>query len=242
MFLRMIPSGLTIGNLVLGLLAIVMSAEGDTSKAALMVVIGMVLDGLDGRVARWLQAESEFGKQLDSLADLVTFGVAPAWILYQTILGSLGVLGMMIGLLFPVCGALRLARFNVQRKSFSYFVGLPITAAGGILATMSLYENILNPSDVILPVSMVILSSLMVSRVRYPNFKKLAFPKSAVIVVPLLAALVYVLFRIHAVFVNWIVFVAIAMYALYGVTRAARAKRIAKAVEAEKDTSQSVIK
>ncbi|GMA50490.1 hypothetical protein GCM10025857_18470 [Alicyclobacillus contaminans] len=130
MITKAVPSLLTVANLVLGLIALILSYQGFTANAALLVVIGMVLDGMDGRVARWLHAESLFGKELDSLSDIVTFGVAPAFIMYNTSLHYEGWMGLFLTVMFPVCGALRLARFNLQTKSTNYFVGLPITAAG----------------------------------------------------------------------------------------------------------------
>ncbi len=225
MIVKSIPSLLTLGNMILGLVAVALASGGWTSDAALMVVIGMVLDGLDGRAARLLHAESEFGKQLDSLSDIVTFGVAPAFIMYEVILRDLGLLGIVLGLFFPMCGALRLARFNITRKSTNYFVGLPITAAGGILATMALYKNLLNPSYVILPIGMLCLAILMVSNVRYPNFKKIAFPRSAIVGVPVLALIIYFVFRFHQTSVNRIIFAALALYALYGLSRTMRRNR-----------------
>ncbi|MCL6454738.1 MAG: CDP-diacylglycerol--serine O-phosphatidyltransferase [Alicyclobacillus sp.] len=222
MFKKSIPSLFTITNLVLGMAAMGLSAHRHVADAALLVVIGMVLDGFDGRVARWLHAESAFGRELDSLSDIVTFGAAPAFIMYQTILQYEGWLGIAVGLLFPVCGALRLARFNVEHRTTRYFVGLPITAAGGILATMALYRNLLAYDAVVLPLAMVLLSLLMVSTVRYPNFKKIGFPKSAIVMVPLLAILVYLLFRFHHAVVNRLIFIPLAVYALYGVWRIVR--------------------
>ncbi|MCL6592720.1 MAG: CDP-diacylglycerol--serine O-phosphatidyltransferase, partial [Alicyclobacillus sp.] len=213
MILKVVPSLLTVGNLVLGMLALVLSLQGYTDDAALLVVIGMVLDGMDGRLARWLHAESAFGKELDSLSDIVTFGVAPALIMYEVVLQDEGWAGWVVAALFPVCGALRLARFNVQTRSTHYFVGLPITAAGGILATMALYKNILTPADIILPLAMLVLSILMISQVRYPNFKKVGFPRSAVVMVPLLALLVYAVFRFQHSAVNRLVFLPLAVYA-----------------------------
>lgn len=232
MILKAIPSLLTVGNLVIGVVALILSFRGFTSDAALLVVIGMVLDGLDGRVARLLHAESAFGKELDSLSDVITFGVAPSLIMYQVVLQNLDWAGICIATLFPVCGALRLARFNVQKKSTNYFVGLPITAAGGVLATMALYKNVLNPATVILPIGMILLAVLMVSQVRYPNFKKIAFPRSAVVVVPLLALGVYGVFRYEHTAVNRLIFVPLAIYALYGVGRMIRRKR-SKGIEAD---------
>ncbi|KPV44175.1 CDP-diacylglycerol--serine O-phosphatidyltransferase [Alicyclobacillus ferrooxydans] len=235
MFTKFIPSLLTVGNLILGIIALMLTVNGRTADAALLVVIGMVLDGLDGRVARWLRAESAFGKELDSLSDIVTFGVAPAFIMYQSMLQYEGFIGIVIAVMFPIAGALRLARFNVQRSSTKYFIGLPITAAGGILATMALYQNLIQQASSVLPVAMVLLAVLMVSRVRYPNFKKVAFPRSAIVVVPLLAIIVVVVFRYQHSAVNRLIFIPLAVYALYGVWRfiSKRRRRIDEDLESE---------
>jgi CDP-diacylglycerol--serine O-phosphatidyltransferase len=218
------PTLLTTCNLIIGILAILWAGQ-KPADAALLVVAGMVLDGLDGRVARLLHAESEFGKEMDSLSDIVTFGIAPALIMYHVVLNQLGWAGMVVAALFPVCGALRLARFNVQKKETDFFIGLPITAAGGLLATMALYRNLLTPAEVILPLGMMILSLLMVSSTRYPNFKRLGLPKSAIIGVPVAALLVFLVFRYEHAAVNRLVFVPLALYALLGLSRALRRRR-----------------
>lgn len=222
---KSIPSLLTLCNLGLGIGALLLTSSGRTSDAALMIVIGMVLDGLDGRAARYFHAESEFGRELDSLSDVVTFGVAPTLILWHVVLSTMGAVGIAIAILFPVCGALRLARFNVAKKATHYFIGLPITAAGGILATLALYRDLLDPANVILPIGMVLLAVLMVSRAKYPNFKRIAFPRSAIVVVPLLAIAVYIIFRYQYAVVNRLIFVPLAMYAVYGVGRMLRHRR-----------------
>lgn len=239
---KAIPSFLTLANLVLGLVSMAIAYHGNMAGAAILVVIGMGLDALDGRAARYFHAESEFGKQLDSLSDVVTFGVTPAFIMYTVLLYRLGWIGSVIAILFPVCGALRLARFNVQQKSTNYFVGLPITAAGGILATMALFENLLNPAPLILSVAMVALALLMVSNVRYPNFKKVAFPRSAIIIVPLLAFLIYMLFEIHQGMITRVIFIALALYAVYGIGRSLRKKWRSRRDETELDIEESITK
>lgn len=114
--------------------------------ATLLVFVAIILDGADGWAARKLHAQSEFGKVLDSLSDIITFGAAPAYILYEAVFHELSpALGWGITILFPVCGALRLARFNVQNGMKRYFVGLPIPAAGGMLALLS-FSKMMFPS------------------------------------------------------------------------------------------------
>ena len=116
MFTKSIPSLFTVGNLFLGIIAIILVFNGESDYAAMMVIIAMLLDGVDGRVARALNAQSEFGKELDSLSDVISFGVAPAFIMYVVAFQDMNSAATwIITALFPICGALRLARFNVLR-------------------------------------------------------------------------------------------------------------------------------
>ncbi len=218
---KAIPNLLTVGNLFLGILAILLAFQDGNQYvdyAAMMVILGMVLDGLDGRLARLLNAQSDFGKELDSLSDVITFGVAPAFIVYVAALQELGTLAMLSIAIFPICGALRLARFNVQTGgNTGYFIGLPITAAGGALATLALYHNLFSP--VYLLLAMLLLAYLMVSKVKYPNFKKVGIPKSTYWVAPILILIVAVLgFQFPTQFPK-IVSIPLALYALYGVKK-----------------------
>lgn len=212
---------LTIGNLFLGVMAILLAFQNGyqyVEYAAILVIIGMVFDGLDGKMARLLNAQSEFGKQLDSLSDLVTFGVAPAFIIYAAALQELGILGIASVGLFPICGALRLARFNIQSSgNTGYFIGLPITAAGGALATLALYNNLFSP--VYLVISMLILAYLMISRVKYPNFKKVGIPRASIWVVPFLIVVVAIFGYMFPTQFPKIVSIPLAIYALYGIKK-----------------------
>ncbi len=174
MITKSIPSLLTVGNLFLGIVAIILVFNEKPEHAAMMVIIAMLLDGVDGRVARALNVQSEFGKELDSLSDVISFGVAPAFIMYVVAFQNLNpTVAWIITALFPICGALRLARFNVVSCAPGYFIGLPIPAAGGVLATMALFRN--DISVTILLASTLVLSLLMVSTVKYPNFKKIRY-------------------------------------------------------------------
>jgi CDP-diacylglycerol--serine O-phosphatidyltransferase len=174
----LLPSAFTIGNMLLGFYAIVRAYRGDFKEAAVMVMIAGVLDGLDGRIARLTGTDSEFGKEYDSLADVFTFGVAPALLSYFWGLDEHGRLGWLIPLFFLVCTATRLARFNVQTKVVDsrYFVGLPSPAAAGGIVSALFFA----PSDDWKPWAaaglagtLVILGSLMVSTFRYRSFKKI---------------------------------------------------------------------
>lgn len=213
----MLPSVLTVGNLFLGVLAVILVMQGHLEYAVLMIIIGMLLDGLDGRVARWLNAQSEFGKELDSLSDIVTFGVAPAIVMYSTLLHSYGALGIFIAAAFPICGALRLARFSVQEGVEGYFVGLPITAAGGILATLALYNGVVMPSLLLL--GMIGLSYLMVSNLKYPSFKTLGFPRYLYTVSAILIIAIIIISFIHPGHASKMLFLPLALYALYGLRK-----------------------
>ena len=126
-----LPSILTIGNLFCGFYAIIAVSKHDYSKAALAIMIALVVDFLDGAVARIAKATSDFGVELDSLADLVSFGVAPGMLAYVFAMRPFGRIGWLAAFLFAACGALRLARFNVQTRKLDkrHFVGLPIPAA-----------------------------------------------------------------------------------------------------------------
>ncbi|GGE21182.1 CDP-diacylglycerol--serine O-phosphatidyltransferase [Marinithermofilum abyssi] len=224
MFARALPSILTVGNLFLGIVAMILAVQGEWKYGAIMVIIGMFLDGLDGRVARLLNTQSEFGKELDSLSDVISFGVAPALIMYTSLLHEIGPTGWIITAIFPICGALRLARFNVHPGIPGYFIGLPITAAGGVLATMALYSDLV-ASPVFMVLGMLFLSFLMVSQIKYPNFKKMGIPRSAYWVAPLLIILLgWMAARFPEEFPK-IVFIPLALYAFYGVKRSVARRR-----------------
>lgn len=163
---RWIPNVLTVTNLSAGLAAILLSLVEQWALAVALVFGAALFDSLDGRVARRLNVASEFGKQLDSLADLVSFGVAPALIAYLLVFADSGWSGYALATVFPICGALRLARFNVSGVK-GHFVGLPITVAGPVLAACAYFAPVL-------PVTgqafvLLILSWLMVSTVKVPK-------------------------------------------------------------------------
>ncbi|GMA99617.1 CDP-diacylglycerol--serine O-phosphatidyltransferase [Pelosinus sp. IPA-1] len=165
-----IPNALTALNLVLGVCAIISTFNGEFYRAALFVVAAMISDGLDGRVARYLKVSSEFGKELDSLCDLVSFGVAPAILAYAFLLKDFGIIGYIVAAFFATCGALRLARFNVNTGTVKgYFMGLPIPAAGCVVATFIMLG--IKPDGWIFPIIVTIFAYLMVSTIKYPDFK-----------------------------------------------------------------------
>src|SRR5246500_1602529 len=138
--LFVLPTLFTVGNLFCGYLSIWSSIRGTFEKSALLIILAAVLDALDGRVARLTHSTSEFGEEYDSLADLVSFGVAPAVLAYSWGLSDFQRLGWVGSFLFVVCGSMRLARFNIQTKIVDkrFFVGLPIPAAAGTIAALVL--------------------------------------------------------------------------------------------------------
>ena len=186
-----LPNLFTAANLFLGVLAIIESirASTDEGKSAIyacwFILAAAVMDALDGKVARVMKAESDFGLQFDSLADLISFGAAPAFLIYITFLQDMGNqhLAALATITFVICGALRLARFNVQvgdeeKKSFT---GLPIPAAACMVVSAFLVlREYGDPLYMIkgLPVLMIVLALLMVSKISYPSFKSLPLEKA----------------------------------------------------------------
>ncbi|MCM3730795.1 CDP-diacylglycerol--serine O-phosphatidyltransferase [Fictibacillus nanhaiensis] len=132
---------LTLINLSLGALALLFMMNGDLKIGFILIFLAGLFDRFDGMVARMLNIESEFGKQLDSLCDLISFGIAPAFLIYQAVLHQFGVPGIIFTIIFIVCGAIRLARFNITEFTGS-FVGVPITVAGCLMAAGYLAINI----------------------------------------------------------------------------------------------------
>lgn len=161
------PNTLTLFNLFLGLLSLVFTMEGKFSESAIMILLAMVMDGMDGKLARRLDASTNLGKELDSLSDLVSFGVAPSLLLYASITKSFGKIGLLITIVFALCGAFRLARFNVMNIT-NYFVGIPITMAGSLLAIFVLLQKHL-PTQ-FYPMVTLVLAYLMVSNIKVKKY------------------------------------------------------------------------
>lgn len=152
--------------------------HGQFVSAAWAIVAASVFDMLDGRIARLAKATSQFGVEYDSLSDLVSFGMAPGILLYQWALEPFDRLGWLAAFLFVACGALRLARFNVNSSALpkGFFQGLPIPMAAGMVATFIIFSNALNWHSAQEPWVLVLtfgLASLMVSTIRFPSFKEL---------------------------------------------------------------------
>src|SRR5690242_20113302 len=173
----LLPSLFTMGNMFCGYICIVYAMRGDYESAAPFIGVAVVLDMLDGRIARMTGSASAFGVEFDSLADVISFGVAPAILAYAWGLAPLGRIGLAAGFLFVSAAAMRLARFNIQTGSGAdkrYFVGMPSPAAAGVLAsTVYAYPWGLYDYRAALPVLAMVLTPavLMVSTIRFRSFK-----------------------------------------------------------------------
>lgn len=177
----LLPNAFTTAALFAGFFAILQAINGDWQKAALAVVAASLLDACDGRVARWTGTQSSFGAEYDSLADVISFGVAPALVAYQWSLSGLGKIGLAAAFCYCAATALRLARFNAQSGGADrrFFIGIPSPAAGVLLtayiATMDAWEFAGDSFSVAVITATVctIVALTMVSGVRYYSFKEL---------------------------------------------------------------------
>ena len=173
-FRGIFPGMFTMGNLFCGFLSILSSMDGEAEHACRFILLGFFLDGLDGFVARVSRGATRFGVELDSLADLVTFGLAPAILVYSFKLKVLGKWGWVLGFVFVMCGAFRLARYNLTAKAppSRGFEGLPIPAAASLLVAYTLFSfDLWDQLRFVkfLVVMMIVSSGLMVSSVPYED-------------------------------------------------------------------------
>ena len=174
----LLPNIFTSLNLFCGFYAVIASIDGKFVAAAVAIVIAGLFDHLDGKIARVTKTTSKFGVEYDSLADLISFGLAPGLMIYLWALKPLERMGWLAAFLFMACGALRLARFNVQTGSTGggYFLGLPIPAAGGMNSVTVLIFHKFglegNSHPILMLIMVYILSFLMVSTIKYESFKK----------------------------------------------------------------------
>lgn len=217
----LIPNMLTSLNLVLGMGSIMATLQEKFFFAGMFIVLAMVADGLDGRVARFFNASSEFGKELDSLCDLVSFGVAPAILSYTFLLKDFGYWGYFAAIMFATCGALRLARFNVNTSVVKgYFMGLPIPAGGCLLATFIMLG--IKPEGFIFPLMVIVFGYLMVSTVKYPDFKGYGEKLRIIpVVIAALTAVATVFIVINAGNLWGLLFVPFITYTIFGILNTA---------------------
>lgn len=193
-----IPSLFTVANMLCGFLAIVASSRGQMERASLLILLAVIADMLDGRIARLTGTTTEFGKAYDSLADVVSFGAAPAFLAYHWGLWHEPRIGMFLCFLFLVAGSIRLARFNTSAPDSRNFIGLPIPAGAGAVAMMVLMSPapVSHPDFIpVVAIFVLALSLLMVSSLPYRSFKDLnlrrPWPAPTLFVVAVVVALAF---------------------------------------------------
>jgi CDP-diacylglycerol--serine O-phosphatidyltransferase len=217
----LLPSLLTTGNLFCGFFAMLLTTQGRYTEASLAIFVAMIMDTLDGRVARLMKATSQFGVEYDSLADVVSFGVAPAFLLYAFALSELGRPAWFAAFLFMICGALRLARFNVFTGATDkrFFVGLPIPAAAAVACGAVIFlhgEELTRWMRGAVAVMTYLVALLMVSTFRYWSFKEVDWARRRPVQTLLIVVLaVMIVATKHEVFL----FLVFAGYALSGPLR-----------------------
>lgn len=221
----LLPNLFTTAALFSGYYAILASMSGFYEKAAIAIFLAMILDGLDGRVARLTNTQSAFGAQYDSLSDLIAFGVAPSVLIYSWGLDSLGKAGWMASFIFAACTALRLARFNVEEESSDkrFFTGLASPSAAAIVTAFVWFSHDMSLTSAGMAgvglLLTVVIGSLMVSNVKYYSFKKIDFKGR----VPF-AAIVLLLMVFSIIFIDppKVLFAVFLIYALSGPVWAAK--------------------
>jgi CDP-diacylglycerol--serine O-phosphatidyltransferase len=230
----LVPATITSIGLLSGFYSMVSAVGGHFEVAAVMIVIALFCDGLDGRIARASRTSSQFGVEYDSLSDVVAFGVAPAMLAYSWALKPIGSLGIAFAGLYVLCAALRLARFNVQTATAdkSRFVGLPVPGAAVMISSLSLaysYFELDSPRTLctlMVPITLA-LGGLMISRVPYPSFKTVKLEKRAqvelVIAMMVLAAMLFAMPQLTA-------FLLSAAYVLSGPALMIRGERLSAKV------------
>jgi len=214
-----IPNLFTFGNLFCGFLSTSYIINGDSKSATILIFIAIMLDAVDGRIARILGVSNPIGMELDSLADIVSFGVAPAYLAAYSYFGDFNIYGLIISAFFPLFGAYRLARFNItsQEETLKYFKGIPITMAGGIVTFLVLFEKII-------PLWLFViifygLCVLMVSRIRIPSFKKVGLPKNSIIITLFIFYMFYLFAKTEFQHIPTLFYIALGIYILFVAVR-----------------------
>jgi CDP-diacylglycerol--serine O-phosphatidyltransferase len=247
-----LPTFFTAGNLFCGYKAVITIATGKFAvlplekqyhfyrQGILFIMFAFVFDFLDGVMARLVKRESAFGRELDSLADLISFGMAPALLVASIVLEDFPRLGWVVAFGYLSCGAMRLARFNILPPNLlKEFVGFPIPAAAGVTMSMTLFILWLNEHDQELGkwkwailLIMVLLSFMMISHVRYPSFKNLNWtmekPFRTVVVLVIVVALIAIHYQVGLA----VIFVS---YLLYGLMRPWIRRNIRREIELDEE-------
>ena len=186
-----LPNMLTLIGVCIGLTSIRFALDGRFEFAIIAIILAAVIDGLDGRIARLIKGTSKVGKELDSLTDMISFGVAPAFIMYFWNLNTLGRFGWLVCLIYVICVALRLARFNVNSEQVpswrdNFFEGVP-SPAGGILVLTPLIFSLTNFNffqinyEIVVPAFFIITSLLLISKLPSYSFKKIVIQRKTTI-------------------------------------------------------------
>lgn len=217
-----LPNLFTAASIFSGIFSMVSAINGNFEKAAWLIMLSLIFDGLDGRVARLTNTCSKFGVEFDSLADMVAFGVAPAILIYMFVGFEFGRFGIVASALFVIFGAIRLARFNVMTATSepSVFIGVPIPTAAVFMSLLVLLFNKYSfhqDYGVVIMFLAILVSILMISNIRYPSFKKIDFtPKHAMkfFIIILMALLLIFMYPIEGFSLIFTV------YILYGLIRA----------------------
>ena len=198
----LLPNILTLGGVCLGISSIKFSIEGNYGLAVNFILIAAILDALDGRIARLIKGTSEFGKELDSLTDFVSFGIAPVFVVYFWNLNSYGKLGWAIALIYSLCCVIRLARFNLtkleesQKWKNNFFEGVP-SPAGGLLILMPLIYELTNINlglniKIVTPYLTVIIAMLLVSKIPTLSLKKISISPKITIFLLLVIGIIFI--------------------------------------------------
>ena len=199
----LLPNLMTTAALFAGFYAVIAGIQGNFELGAIAILVAMVLDGLDGRIARMTNSCSAFGAEYDSLSDMISFGLAPALLMFQWVLHDFGKLGWLIAFIYTVAAALRLARFNTQVgiADKRYFQGLPSPAAAGVLAALIWMVEANQLENQALPVIALILTLvvglMMVSNVRFSSFKELNLKDKVPFLTLLIVVLVFVIITLE---------------------------------------------
>lgn len=219
-----VPGLFTLGNAGLGFYSIICSIERNFTSSAWAILLAVILDVFDGRIARLTKSTSRFGLEFDSLADLISFGLAPSILMYQVVLRNIG-WGVLVAFLFAIAGVLRLARFNVRvmEKDVAYFDGLCIPVAGGMLASFYVLPFWAKETHLffsVIPLIMIFLSFLMVSKIKYINLKKVRLTKRQPFKILIIMVVALVIWFFSTEMISIIFFLYFLSYTLSGIFNA----------------------
>ncbi len=223
-----LPNMFTLVGVCIGLTSMKFAFDGKFTLSIIAIISAAIIDGLDGRIARLIQGTSKVGKELDSLTDVISFGVAPAFIMYFWKLNELGRIGWLICLIYVICVALRLARFNVNSSkepswTDNFFEGVP-SPAGGVLVLMPLIYSLSDIQifefnyDLVVPLLFAIVSILLISKLPTYSFKKITVKRNLTIFLLLGVALYFgliLIYTFNAIVISGIIYFILIPLSLY---------------------------